>query len=24
MHMLQNLFLSDDCSTCFGHHYHPS
>ena len=22
--MLQSLFLSDDCSTCFGYHYHPS
>jgi hypothetical protein len=22
--MLQNLFLYDDCSTCFGYHYHPS
>jgi len=22
MHMLQSL--SDDCSTCFGYHYHPS
>jgi len=24
MHMLQSLFLSDDFSTCFGYHYHPS
>jgi len=24
MHMLQSLFLSDNCSTCFGRHYHPS
>jgi len=24
MHMLQSLFLSDDCSTFFGYHYHPS
>ena len=22
MHMLQSL--SDNCSTCFGHYYHPS
>ena len=24
MHMLQSLFLSDVCSTCFGYHCHPS
>jgi len=24
MHMLQSLFLSDDCSTCFGYHDHSS
>jgi hypothetical protein len=24
MHMLQSLFLSEDCSTCFRYHYHPS
>jgi len=24
MHILQSLFLSDDCSACFGYHYHPS
>jgi len=24
MHMLQSLYLSDDCSACFGYHYHPS
>jgi len=24
MHMLQSLFLSDNCSTCFRRHYHPS
>jgi hypothetical protein len=23
MHMLQ-FILSDNCSTCFGHHHHPS
>jgi len=23
-HMSQCLFLSDNCSTCFGFHYHPS
>ena len=24
MHMLQSLFLSDDCRTCFEYHYQPS
>jgi len=24
MHMLQSLFLSDNCSACFGCYYHPS
>ena len=24
MHMSQSLFLSDNCSTCFGFLYHPS
>jgi len=23
MHMLE-FILSNDCSTCFGYHYHPS
>ena len=24
MHKSQSLFLSENCSTCFGFHYHPS
>jgi hypothetical protein len=24
MHMSQGLFLSENCSSCFGFHYHPS
>jgi hypothetical protein len=24
LHMSQSLFLSENCSTCFGFHYHPS